>query len=608
MIYPLDWLKEYVKLPEDLKELADICIALGYDVENITNEIIDLEITPNRGDVLSIIGLARDLGIFLNQKIELPNNFDNYNYNCKTLKFNFETPKLVSRFSGLIVENIKIQSSPEYIQTRLKLSGINPINNIVDLTNYIMLECGQPLHAFDLNKIGSNFLIRFAKINETVTTLDGINRKLSTNNLIAESNNKIIDLIGIMGGENSAVDNNTMRIFIQAGIFDAQNIRQTSKKLNLKTEASYRYERQIDFSSPINALELASKSINENNWGKIIEQFDIINQKPEEIRIPFDTSKINHLIGENFDANSIRDSLQASGCEIKDNVAIIPSHRFDLKIWQDLAEEITRIYGYNKLTRKIIDKTDAKPNNSSYWKIVNLMNQFIDEGFFEVKTYSFVSKNEIPENTNPVLIPNPMSKEFEAMRTSLVPQLVKVFSKNPWDTTTKIFEAGNVFNPTETTNFALASWKPLGIEGEQKLDITDNLAKLYKIRKPIYYFEVSLEEAYKIFKPIDTKPDIEELTQYKYVHYSQIYPTIIDISFIIDKNQPIETIESEILQLDKHIFQVEMFDSFASAKIGEKNISYAYHIMLENCNKEKTENITQMIYKIIKEKYNATIR
>lgn len=611
MKIPIDWLKEFVKLPDEQNKLVDIFIQLGFEVENISNEVIDIEVTPNRGDVLSIFGIARDLGIILNQPLSIPQPQNKYQGKSQILDIQFQNKSLVNRYAGLILEDIKIEESPAYICQRLAKAGIRPINNIVDLTNYLMLETGQPLHAFDLDKIkNKKIILRLTGKREKIVTLDGMERELAEGNLVIENNNQIIDLVGIMGGENSEVDKNTKKVFLQAGIFDEKNIRKTAKDLHLQTEASYRYERQIDWQAAIFALQRSEELLKEMKIGKVVERFDYQNNPSEIKTIAFDWQKINQLIGTKIDEQFIKKSLLASGCLIKNNKVIIPSHRHDLNNWQDLAEEVARIYGYNRLNQVIIEK--VKPvENKDYWTIANLKQKLVSDGYSEVRTYSFLSKKEIAawsQMANAIYIPNPISAELECLRTSLTPLLIKTFSRNPWDTTTKIFEIGNVFNPQEEMHFAVAGWKKLNIKGEKILAVTDELAKLYKIRRPIYYFETTLKEAIKIFQPLTAKSIIDELRRFKYQKISSQYPTVRDISFIIDKEISLATIESEIYQADKNILIIELFDQFESEKIGKDKISYAFHIIFEGNNLTENDKTMKQIEKILKEKYQGRIR
>ena len=288
MKVPIEWLKDFIEINQSPQELADGISLHSLQVEKINDGILEIEITPNRADCLSILGIAREIAAFTNsklktQKLKLQLKTQRIN---KPIEVKIEEPKICPRYSYRIIDGIKIKPSPRWMQERLIAYGFRPINNVVDTTNYIMIEFGQPLHAFDYDKIsGAKMTIRRARTNEKLETLDGIIRVLNSQAIIIQDKDKLIDLAGIMGGQNSQVTENTSTIILQAAVFDPILIRKTCKKLSLQTDASYRYERNIDFNGTIDCLNATADLILETSAGQTGKIFDLQNIKWRPVRI-----------------------------------------------------------------------------------------------------------------------------------------------------------------------------------------------------------------------------------------------------------------------------------------------------------------------------------
>ncbi|MDD3773949.1 MAG: phenylalanine--tRNA ligase beta subunit-related protein, partial [Patescibacteria group bacterium] len=299
----LSWLREFVDFKENASEIADFLSGLGLESEKIDEENINVEITANRGDALSILGLAREISAKLNLPLNLPKpkiEAKKNDYNFK-LNFSDEAKKIVPRFTYRILKNIKIGPTPPSLVKKIESYGFRSINNVVDITNLVMIELGQPMHAFDAGKINYNLNLRLSTADEKIITLDGKEHTLKEGSLVGEDNNgRLIDLCGIMGGFYSEVDEKTTNIILQAAIFDPINIRKTSKYLNHTTDASYRYERGVDQDQTILALDRATELILQSSSGEIGKIADIENQKIEKRIITANYDKINNLLGIEF--------------------------------------------------------------------------------------------------------------------------------------------------------------------------------------------------------------------------------------------------------------------------------------------------------------------
>lgn len=615
MIAPFDWLSEFVSLPDDIRSIETVFSDLGFEVENISNDKVEIEVTPNRSDMLSISGIAKELAIKFNNKIQTKNEkrvkFQPYS---KLVNIDFEEKQDIINFGGLVINNANITSSPDYIKTRLISCGINPINNFVDLTNYLMIETGQPLHAFDLDSIDHHLTLRKSKKNESIELLNGNTINLGENLLVYESNNRIVDLIGIMGGKTSGIVDTTKNIFVQAAIFQPNIIRIASKSCKTSTPASYRYERGIDEQQTTKTILKFKKIIEQNNWGKVEEIFFNEYNPTEQKEILLDYASINKLIGTNFQKDFCIKALELIGCKIQGNKILTPTHRKDILIWQDLAEEIARIYGYNNLMVKLIDKSDNEIQNTNYWNKYALKKQLVSLGFSEVSTYSFLSDDEtkiIQSNTNDLVrIINPLSNEHKSLRNSLIPLLLKTASKNPWYSNIKIFEIGNIFTKkNEIEHLALLSHKKLNIKGEIKINPQDKLYSIFKIKKPYYVYECSLFDAKKIIDfNKNVNPEEFTLRPIKYKSFSKLYPTVMDISIIVDKSVQYQAIEKSLEYEVGHIFEIDLFDKFENNILGENKISYAFHLIFDTQDINLINECYQKSLIILTNKFNAIIR
>ena len=440
---------------------------LGMDVREvlgINDALIEFEITSNRPDCRSIIGIAREAAVTLGTELKFPE----IKVNGSDEEMNFEIDiqtDLCKRYCGKVVKDVKIAPSPYWMQRRLIEAGMRPINNIVDITNYVMLELGQPLHAFDLDDIKyDKMIVRMAEEGEKFTTLDGVERTLTSDMLVIGNQDKTLDLAGIMGGENSEIKENTTSIFIEGASFAKENIRATSKKLGLRTEASSRFEKGIDINLAQMAVERACQLIEELECGRVLNgMLDYYPQKEEVQKVTVNPQRINKLLGVNVPMDQFIKILE--DLEFKCNLVAsdkleleVPSFRLDITEDADILEEVARIYGYEN-----IPAADLEGNATAGVKTEN--QKFIDKvksnaiacGLNEILTYSFVSprgvdKINLPqddEKRNFVKIMNPLGEETSVMRRTLIPNMLDVLATNVSHKVEEAsaFECGNTFTP-----------------------------------------------------------------------------------------------------------------------------------------------------------------
>ncbi|SHK12837.1 phenylalanine--tRNA ligase subunit beta [Paramaledivibacter caminithermalis] len=441
---------------------------LGMEIQEaleLNDYVIEFEITPNRPDCLSMIGMARETSATFNLSVNYPQiSLKNETENIKDyVSIEVKDFDLCRRYAGRVVKDIKIEQSPSWLQLRLMKAGVRPINNIVDITNYVMLEYGQPLHAFDLDKLEEKkIIVRRAAEDEKIITLDGVERKLDKEVLVIADAQKPVALAGIMGGQDSEISDNTKTIFLESANFNRKNVRTSSRKLGLRTEASSRFEKGIDPNIVEIAVDRACQLIEELGAGKIIkDKIDIYKDELKEWTIKVRPNRINRLLGTKLSIDEISDILKRLELLVErqgeELLVIIPTFRQDLVKEIDIVEEVARIYGYNVIESTLPKgstwgaKTNAQEVEDYTKDILNAL------GFNEITTYSFVSPKSlnlinIPEDSflrRSVELINPLGEEYSMMRTSLVPNMMDVLSTNYKRKVPEAlaFELGNIFIP-----------------------------------------------------------------------------------------------------------------------------------------------------------------
>ena len=421
---------------------------LGEEVKKvlgIEDVIFDVNVTANRPDCQSILGLAREVSAVLNKPLKMPDLTYHADKSLKTtekLLVENKACDLCPRYLGHYVSDIKIEKSPKWITKRLASAGIRSINNIVDITNFVLTEIGQPMHAFDYNNIGGgHIVIRRADKGEKIVTLDNKEFVLNEKNLVICDENKPIALAGVMGGLNSEIKDDTKEIVFEAAKFMRDNIRKTSRSLGQRSDSSARYEKGIDAYTSEIAMDRALHLIDELKCGRIAcDRYDVPKQELKEKKIVTSVKKVNGVLGIEIPADTIKDILTRLhfGCLIEGNAlnVTVPLYRDDVESYQDIAEEVIREYGYDHIVPTLLKSADITNGglNEAQKDVNNIKDFFCKCGFNEIITYSFVSEKEFSlyslEKENCVKIVNPLGEEVSVMRKSLVPSMVNTIVKN----------------------------------------------------------------------------------------------------------------------------------------------------------------------------------
>ncbi len=606
-----------------------------------TDLILDLEITPNRGDCLSHIGIAREIAAFSNEKLKNQKQNINLPKEKSPLKVENTNLSLCPQYSALYIKNVKIDQSPAWIQKRLIACGLKPINNIVDITNYILLDLGQPMHAFDADKLASKkIIIRKAQKNEKIKALDGSTHTLNENNLLITDKNGPIAIAGVIGGLDSSVTSSTRNIILESAQFNSVSIRKTSKTLNISTDASYRYERQIDPEGIKPAMLKAAQMITELAGGEIIGDIVYVGQVEKNQEVAIEHHKINNYLGLNLSNSEIDNILTRLQFEVKDKKTIAPSWRHDINIWQDLSEEVSRIYGFKNVPKFNLPKTDKLVRGQYYTKEY-IKDIIIENGFTETINYPFMSEVDLEtaklDKKDLLKVANPIQPENKFMRKSLIPGLLKSIAKNPSFDQIAIFEIGNVFTKEEEhANLSIATSgknarklitdvveqlnHTFKIDPKQIQELSRKELTQYKIKKPVtHIIEINLSnELAKIKIPQD---QLDLKIEDKQISYRQIskYPSINrDLAIIVDKNLKSDKITETIpsIKLPEEIANVEilteLFDEFVSDKFGQDKKSLAYHIFYQAADRtlkdEEAEVIHQTIIQKLQSEFDAKPR
>jgi len=477
MVFSYNWLQSFFKrklpAPKKLAELLTSHFASVEEIKKKGNDFtLDIDIKPNRaGDCFSHLGIAREIAAILNLNFQLPETKIKEDKKLKLKDFirvEVVGRGTCQRYTAKVITGVKIGNSPEGIKARLKVCGLRPINNIVDIANYVMLETGQPLHAFDGEKLeGKKIIVRFAKEGEKITTLDGEKYNLDDDILVIADSQKPVAIAGIKGGKLPEIDNKTKVVILESANFNSQVIRRASRKLNLRTDASLRFEHGLDPNLTEFGISRAAYLIQKIAKGKVIKgSIDIYPKKTIAKRINLDLSYLKSLLGVEISRSRIMDilkklefkivhspkeSLRLPTGQAKFNILTVevPTFRLDIFLQEDLIEEVGRIYGYEKIP--VLFPVSAlippKKNYEIFWEETT-KNILKEAGFSEVYNYSFISEKDknIFGNNNLIELENPLSVDFKYLRASLIPNLLKNIQKNQKKAAKiKIFELGKIF-------------------------------------------------------------------------------------------------------------------------------------------------------------------
>ena len=650
------------ELDDDAPIGADPLNYLGLD-----DTLYDLDIHKHRNnDCYYHIGFAYEIACIINRKVKLPLlDFKTIKDNISdNFKLSIDTKKC-SYYMAREVRNVKIGESPEFIKKRLLAAGMRPINNVVDISNYVMLEFGQPMHFFDKDKLGNTIVVRDAKDGEKIITLDGKERILDSNDIVITDGKKPVCIAGIMGGENTEVDENTKNILIESAIFDSVSIRNTSRKLNLPSEASIRYGKGLSYEYTEMASKRACHLLEKYAGATVLSGFVLVdNEEHSEKKVSFRGEDICKILGIDISDSDIKSELERLDFEYKFKKTlfevVIPKRRLDIdNNINDIAEEIGRLYGYNNLVSSLPNVTIRRGEyigDVKYRKLVSKRLRAL--GLSEVKTYTLVNPEMAKlfkyDNRDNVILPNPMSVDKSIVRTTLIPSLLNVFDYN----TSRGVKDINIYEIAKTYDdkyneiskicglmsgsYLSSTWKRdlevdfyvvkgvlenlldymgysnrysftrsncselhPGIQGNIVID-GKKVGIIGKIhpnvsKKDIYVFELNLNELFG------------KTSKLKYIE-SYKYPSITkDMAFIIDKDIDVSDIIKTIKKAgDKTLQDVSVFDVYMGENIDNNKKSVAFSLIFNGISYTlKDEDVMKSFNKIINEiknKHNGILR
>lgn len=646
---------------------------LGKDIVEVLDlkeEIIDFEITPNRPDCLSIEGLGRETAASLDKPFKNPRkNIDELQIPNKKeiegLTVDITAPELCYRYIARVVKNVKVGPSPDWMKKRLKACGIRSINNIVDITNYVMLEMGQPMHAFDINSIsGKHITVRRAENGEKITTLDETERVLDENDLVIADDKKAVAIAGVMGGLNSEIEKDTQTVVFESAMFYGGNIRKTAKKVGLRTESSARYEKGLSSENTLRAINRAVELVELLGAGEVVEgKIDVYPTKQKINKIKLDVDKINTLLGTNISKQEMINILEKLDIKVENDMAIAPYFRMDLEFVADIAEEIARFYGYDKLETTLVRAGTTIGVRTKEQKIENKIQEIlVTNGLSEIYTYGFLSEKDLEKSKikkelidNAITIINPLGDEFKLMRPTTIPSMMQILAgnNNKKNQNVKLFDISrnykNIDNQVEKGEVPLQeNILTIGMYGEDVdfytlKGLVENILEAANVNR----YDIERETTNESYHPgrcanlkvgIDTiatfgevHPEVlmnyeinkrvylAEINITKIVKYSKAnkkytevpkFPAAErDIAVIVDEDVQVGDIEKAItkkckrlLKGQKGLEELKLFDIYRDEKIGENKKSVAYSLIFRDKTKSLSDDeINPVMEEITKE-------
>lgn len=649
---------------------VDENIELGRDAKEallLNDEIIDLEIPSNRGDLLSIYGIAKASRLIVKKNVkEIEATYTETNENIKDyLTVSLESDN-VSFYQVKLVKDIKIKESPLFIKNRLIASGVRPINNVVDISNYVMLETGQPLHFYDYEKINKNIIVREAKENEVVKTLDDKERQLNSSDIVIANDKEILAIAGIMGAKNSEVDNDTKDIVIESAIFKDVNIRNTSKR-TVQSEASFRFEKNLIKENSILAIKRACNLLEKYADAKIVKEeitFDKTSVLEKEVILQ--KEKISKLLGIKIEDEVIKnyfDLLDFKYVDNKDNYLInIPIYRQDIKIDVDIIEEIIRAYGINNLESKPIETYTIGGESQIDRKIRNLRHKLLNLGLDEVLTYTLVSSSNNLfniENMPSISIKSPLSQDKSVLRTTLIPSLLDVYAYNKKRQVEdiNIFEISNIYYKKEeveeeklltillSDDINYSNYKNIVIENSFYTikGMIENIFDYLGFNNRYSFVNENIPGGFNPYQTVAVKLDRVVVGYFGMLHPDVVkdkifvaelnltkifnnkvrgikvkeiskYPSIsIDLAFVVNKDVNYEDVKNSIKKAcSRELINIELFDYYDGEKIEKDKKQLAFKLTFNSFNKTLEDSFikeeTEKVINRLKEDYNAYIR
>ena len=449
----------FILQEEDAEPGLNMAHILGFD-----DSIVEFEITPNRPDCLSVIGLAREASATFKRPLKLhtPEPHGCGGSIADLVDIDIEDGDLCPRYTARMVKNVKIAPSPRWMRERLRNSGVRPINNIVDITNYVMLEYGQPMHAFDFSCVeGGHIIVRTAREGETIQTLDGNERKLTPNMLCICDEHKPVCVAGVMGGANSEIVGDTAMVLFESANFNGVSVRRTASALGMRTDASSRYEKGLDMMNTIKAVERACELVEMLGCGEVVDGvMDVVAKEKAPTVVKLEPDKINALLGTELSEDLMREILVSLGFILNGDDIYVPSWRGDVEHYSDIAEEVARFYGYNKIPCTLMRGETTRGGFSEQQRFDRTIGGAVRAlGYDEIITYSFISptyydKIRMPKDSslrNSLKILNPLGEDTSIMRTTILPSMLEIIARNHSyrNKSARLYELGKIYLPRE---------------------------------------------------------------------------------------------------------------------------------------------------------------
>lgn len=635
-------------LGADVKEVLQLC-----------DDVVEFEITSNRPDCFSVLGIARETAATYSKELKLPTFSVMEKADgdiTEMISVEIKNPILCPRYAARVVKNVKIEHSPLWLRHRLTMAGIRPINNIVDITNYVMLEYGQPMHAFDIDNItDKKIIIRNAFKDEAFVTLDGEERKLTEEMLVIADCEKAVAIAGIMGGENSKITGTASAILFESANFNGVNVRKSSKVLGLRTDASSKFEKGIDPELVEIALNRAVSLVEELCCGDVVAgMVDCYPTKRVVTRVEYSADRINRLLGTDITKQTMVEILQRLDIQTEGNFAIIPTSRPDLLLEADIAEEVARIYGYNNIKATLASGTPTVGKKSKYQLFEDVvLNHFVSSGFCEALSYAFESpkvfdKLLISDDSDlrkVVKIINPLGEDFSIMRTTTLNSMLQSLSTNfnRRNDSALLFEIAKIYTPKQLPMLELPTETQVltvGMYGTKDFydlkGVLENLEDKLGFSEAIDYSPMSdlsfmhsgvcanltlrgkqlgfigeihpaVQANYEIGKKVYVAY-LEMAVLFESINFSPVYKPIAkfpnttrDIAVVVDASVIVKDIEFAIKEKGgKSLESVVLFDIYQGDNIGADKKSVAYSLSFRAADRTLTEEeVSSTMKKIV---------
>ena len=648
---------------KDLKPGDDIRTAIGLD-----DHVVEFEITPNRPDCLSVIGLAREAAVTYGKTMAkhepVVKGGDVGNL---TELLDVETPAtdLCPRYTARMVRNVKIGPSPKWMRDRLRASGVRPINNIVDITNYVMLEYGQPMHAFDYRYVnGGKIVVRRAEDGETLTTLDGNVRQLNSSMLVIADKHRAVGLAGIMGGENSEIVEDTVDVVFESANFNGTSIRRTALALGMRTEASAKFEKGLDILNTLPAVNRACELVEMLGAGEVLDgTIDILNFVPQPKQLKLRADKINALLGTDIDAAEMCRILQELGFGVDGDIITVPSWRGDVEHYSDLAEEVARFYGYNQIPTTAMTGITTRGGYSPEQMLERSLGTVCRSlGYDEIITYSFISptyydKIRLPEDSplrKSMKIMNPLGEDTSIMRTTVMPSMLEILTMN-YNYRNKeahLYELGRTYFEREDGMADEPKHLSLGVYGPEESFFTlkgsvETILDSIRAEDVTYVSEKSdpsyhpgrCAKVYVNGQEVGTLGQIHPLVAANYgvdteLYYADLkfdalfasrgadpeyqplpkFPAVTrDIAVLVDKAVTVGAMESSIQAAAKGLLKdVTLFDIYEGAKLPTGKKSVAFNLVLRaddrSLTAQEADDEVNLVLERLKKDFGAMLR